>query len=223
MGMVIHDDMWKACKQLPEKQRAGFLYAVCQYGFEGVEPQGSPPWLFGFTLIKDRIDMGAKASEKGRAMARARWDKKNAPAPNGNDASANAQACAAANAQASSTRTDTAQNFSDAEVEVEVEVGVNPLNPPFWLQCLDAFNREFGQTCSWMPEACQHNLERHKDQFTVGQVAQMIAFMKREREGTQYENTLTPNTLFSLDHFEQYMLMAQRGAQKEEDYGIYDR
>lgn len=217
--MVIHDDMWKACQQLPEKQRAGFLYAVCQYGFEGVEPKGSPPWLFGFTLIKDRIDMGAKASEKGRAMARARWDKRNEPAPTDDDATADAQAYAAANAEASTQ--DMPQHY--AEDEVEVELGDNPLNPPFWLQCLDAFNREFGTTATWMPIENQHNLERHENQYTVEQVAQMIRFMRKEREGTQYANTLTPNTLFSRDHFEQYMLMAQKSAQKEDDYGIYDR
>lgn len=219
MGMVIHDDMWKACQQLPEKQRAGFLYAVCQYGFEGVEPQGSPPWLFGFTLIKDRIDMGAKASEKGRAMARARWDKRNAQASSTSNAQADAEAYAAANAQTDTQ--DMPQHYT--EDEVEVELGDNPLIPPFWLQCLEVLNRELGTTYTHMPEPCQHNLERHKEQFTVEQVAQMIAYMSKERRGTRFANTLTPNTLFSLDHFEQYMHMAQESAQKEGEYGIYDR
>lgn len=223
MGMVIHDDMWAACKQLPEKQRGAFLLAICNYGFEGVEPKGSPPWLFGFTLIRDRIRMGNEASEKGRAMANARWAKERAKANAAAQQESDTQADATAYAQASCTDDATAMQQAYAEDEVEVELGDNPLIPPFWLQCLDAFNREFGSTYTWMPEPCQHNLERHKDQFTLEQVAQMLAYMNKTRRGTRFQNTLTPNTLFSLDHFEQYMHMTQENTQKEGEYGIYDR
>ena len=69
MGMVIHDDFWAACQAMPEKQRAPFLYALANYRFTKEEPKGSPPWLPTFIALKQRIDMGDEASERGRKMA----------------------------------------------------------------------------------------------------------------------------------------------------------
>ena len=80
MGMVIHDDFWAATQAMPEKQRAPFLYALAEYRFEKKEPKGSPPWLPTFIALKQRIDMGDEASERGRKMAQARWGKQKAQA-----------------------------------------------------------------------------------------------------------------------------------------------
>lgn len=97
---------------MPEKQRAPFLYAIALYRFEKKEPKGNPPWLPTFIALKQRIDMGDEASERGRKMAQARWGKHDAQAQAKHDAQAYAQADAYAYAQAS--------NNSDAEVEDEV-------------------------------------------------------------------------------------------------------
>ena len=224
MGMVIHDDFWAACQAMPEKQRAPFLYALALYRFEKKEPKGNPPWLPTFIAFKQRIDMGDEASERGRKMAQARWSKQKAQAPAQQDAQAYAQADAYAYAQAS--------NNSDAEVEDEVVVGEPPYSPPvpssledapFWLQCLAAFNDLMGTTYTTMPEKCRHMLERSAATFTVGQVRSMIAFKREEWTGTKYRKGLTPNTLFSPDHFEQYMHQAQAEEKEAGDYAAYDQ
>ncbi len=224
MGMVIHDDFWAACQAMPEKQRAPFLYAIALYRFEKKEPKGNPPWLPTFIALKQRIDMGDEASERGRKMAQARWGKQKAQAPAQQDAQAYAQAGAYAYAQAS--------NNSDAEVEDEVVVGEPPYSPPmpssledapFWLQCLAAFNDLMGTTYTTMPEKCRHMLERSAATFSVAQVRSMIAFKREEWTGTKYRKGLTPNTLFSPDHFEQYMHQAQAEEKEADEYAAYDQ
>lgn len=232
MGMVIHDDFWAACQAMPEKQRAPFLYALALYRFEKKEPKGNPPWLPTFIAFKQRIDMGDEASERGRKMAQARWGKQKAQAPAQQDAQAQAQQDAQAYAQADAYAYAQASNYPDAEVEDEVVVGEPPYSPPmpssledapFWLQCLAAFNDLMGTTYTTMPEKCRHMLERSAATFTVGQVRSMIAFKREEWTGTKYRKGLTPNTLFSPDHFEQYMHQTQAEEKEAGDYAAYDQ
>ncbi|NGM17739.1 hypothetical protein GMI70_07005 [Eggerthellaceae bacterium zg-893] len=224
MPMVIHDDFWAAAKAMPEKQRAAFVYALAAYSFEGVEPAGSPPWLPTFLVIKDRLEMGAKASEKGRRMANARWGKKNAQASGGSDAQAYAAAHAQAHAQASATQ--------DAEKEKEKEKELPPYSPPedhacaeppFWLQCLGALNDALGTAYTTMPEKCRLTLERNEAAYSLGQVRDMVAYKRDGWANTKYRKALTPNTLFGPDHFEQYMHEAKDDAKEAQAYAEYDR
>ena len=232
MGMVIHDDFWASCQAMPEKQRAPFLYALAQYRFEKKEPKGNPPWLPTFIAFRDRLDMADEASERGRKMAQARWGKQKAQASAQQDAQAQAQQDAQAYAQADAYAYAQASNNSDAEVEDEVVVGEPPDSPPmpssledapFWLQCLAAFNDLMGTTYTTMPEKCRHMLERSAATFSVAQVRSMIAFKREEWTGTKYRKGLTPNTLFSPDHFEQYMHQAQAEEKEASDYAAYDQ
>lgn len=94
---------------------------------------------------------------------------------------------------------------------------------PFWLQCLATFNDLMGTTYTTMPEKCRHMLERSAATFSVAQVRSMIAFKREEWTGTKYRKGLTPNTLFSPDHFEQYMHQAQAEEKEEDEYAAYDQ
>ena len=165
-------------------------------------------------------------------MAQARWGKQKAQAPAQQDAQAQAQHDAQAYAQAGAYAYAQASNNSDAEVEDEVVVGEPPYSPPmpssledapFWLQCLAAFNDLMGTTYTTMPEKCRHMLERSAATFSVAQVRSMIAFKREEWTGTKYRKGLTPNTLFSPDHFEQYMHQAQAEEKEADEYAAYDQ
>lgn len=92
MSVVIHDDFWRAAQSMPKRQRPAFVYAICAYAFDGTEPEGSPAWLPTFEVVRDRISMSTRASERGRMMANARWHRV--------DAQAHARACAGDDAQA---------------------------------------------------------------------------------------------------------------------------
>lgn len=238
MGMVIHDDFWAACQAMPEKQRAPFLYALVEYRFAKKEPKGSPAWLPTFIALKQRIDLGDEASERGRRMAAARWGKEaqqesggDAAAPSQGDAQAHAQAhaqaCAAADAQAHAQ----ASKSNDAEVEDEVVVGEPPYSPPmhgigetapFWLRCLKAFNDATGSSYTTMPEKCRRTLERSSGAFSAEEVAAMVSYKRAEWAGTRFSRGLTPNTLFSPDHFEQYMHQSLGDAKGAARYAEYN-
>lgn len=92
---------------------------------------------------------------------------------------------------------------------------------PFWLQCLAALNDLLGTAYTTMPEKCRHMLERSAATFTVAQVRSMVEFKREEWTGTKYRKGLTPNTLFSPDHFEQYMHQAQAEREEAARYAEY--
>lgn len=232
MGMVIHDDFWAACQAMPEKQRAPFLYALALYRFEKKEPKGNPPWLPTFIALRDRIDMADEASERGRKMAQARWGKRKAQADAQQDTQAPAQHDAQAHAQADAYAYAQASELFDAEKELEIGVGVPPYSPPmpgsledapFWLQCLAAFTEVTGHTYTTMPEKCRHMLERSEGSYTVEQVKAMVAYKRDEWAGTKWKGCITPNFLFSPDHFEQCMHQSLEDAKEAGDYAAYDQ
>lgn len=222
MGMVIHEDFWEAAQAMPEKQRAPFLYAIIEYRFTGKEPKGNPAWLPTFLVIKKRLEMGDAASEKGRMMAEARWGKRSEGQASGQpEAQAYAQhvqqhepSICIADAQAS--------DYRNAEVEDELGVGVNPPNPPFAWRCLAELNEALGTSYTSMPPKCARVLERFDGKYTLEEVRAMVEYKRDEWRGTRFANCLTPNTLFSLDHFEQYMNQSRGSAAEKSEYAKYD-
>lgn len=232
MGMTIQDDMWEAAKMLPEKQRAPFVYALVAYGMDGAEPKGAPPWLPVFHVIRDRLRLSAEASERGRSMARARWDKVREQ-----DAAASGK-----HMQQHVHGHDAGDvHGHDAEYESEIEGRNPPVVPPyaeadldaapdgsFPLQCLAALAEVSGQTWTTMPAKCRRELERAEGRFTAEQVREMIEFKRDEwrakdaRDHTTFSRNMTPNTLFSPDHFEQYMGQSTANREEAGRYADYD-
>lgn len=201
MGVIIHDDFWAAAQSMPEKQRAGFIYAICAYSFDGSEPKGNPAWLPTFIVVKDRLDMGAKASERGRAMANARWGKKH-----------DAQTYAQAYAQASES--------SDAEVEVEVEVEKDHINRAEIREIVGILNEEIGKAYKpTTPKTASLIRARLKEGFTVEDFRRVIETKAQEWRGGEMEKYLRPETLFGTK-FESYLNQGKRYERK--DYAVYD-
>ena len=60
-------------------------------------------------------------------------------------------------------------------------------------------SRRFGTTSTPMPVSSMLGT------FTVDDVRQMVAFKRRQWEGTQYQAHLNPNTLLSPYHLEAYI------------------
>lgn len=85
-----------------------------------------------------------------------------------------------------------------------------------------ALNEELGTMFTVMPEKCRHMLERSEGAATVEEVRLMVRHKRDELRGGPYRNCLTPNTLFSPDHFEQYMAQWRSWAEEEARYAEYD-
>lgn len=79
-----------------------------------------------------------------------------------------------------------------------------------------------------MPSRCRRELERAEGRFGADQVRGMIEFKRDEwraedaRRGTTLSRNLTPNTLFSPDHFEQYMGQFAAHRKEADRYAAYD-
>lgn len=226
MGMVIHDDFWEAAKAMPKAQRAQFVYAVVAYGMEGEEPEGSPPWLPTFLVVRGRIEMGGRASERGRSMARARWGKRtgmrlddgasaqecrdagqtpDAGARNDarEDAQAYARAYAQAHAQACAQACADASDVTDAEVEDEDEI--TPLKPPY-ARIVGRLNERAGTSFRASSRRTREKIDaRFAEGFTAEDFERVIDTKAAEWRGDpKMAAYLRPETLFG-PKFEGYL------------------
>ncbi len=223
MGMVIHDDFWAAAQAMPQKQRAGFIYAIAEYRFEDREPEGSPAWLPTFLAIKGRLDMGDERSERARKAADARWKGRKAaeavPKADADgmrqDADAHADACAQAHADAYADASDN----EDTEVEDEVEYKKTPVVP--YSDIVRHLNERTGSAyrasskrtrqlihARWQEGYRQEDFERVIDTMAAewGSDPKMSAYLR-------------PETLFSASKFEGYLNRRPRSG--EVRYGDY--
>lgn len=201
MGMIIHDDYYEAAMQLPSKQRAEFMLAVIRYGFEGIEPTGTPAWLPVFTVIKKRICLSVERSKAGSKGGTKRKQNK--------------------------SKTQAKENVASdlptrVEVEGEVEVEIPPEDSPYALLCLDALNHVLGTTYSTLPPSSARTLARFEGVYTPEEVHTMVEYKRDEWRDTRFKRNLTPNTLFSPEHFEQYMHQSKQHAKEAKEYDIYD-
>ena len=94
--------------------------------------------------------------------------------------------------------------------------------PTYPLQCLAIFNEVMGTAYGSMPAQCGRTLQRFGDKYSLDDVRAMVVFKRDEWQGTRFANCLTPNTLFSPDHFEQYMNQSRSSAVEKRQYEQYD-
>lgn len=227
MGVVIHDDYWEAAQAMPDKQRRAFLFAIIEYGFTKNEPKGNPPWMPTFIAIRKRIELGEEKSDRMRKVAKARWSKAKANAQGNADASpardaqadANAYAHAYACADQHACETHNAEYEDEYEDEDEYE-GESP--PQYPWRCLDALNRALGTSYASMPSQCTHTLERFEEKYDISEVEAMIAYKRDEWRGTKFSKALTPNTLFSPEHFEQYIHQSKQSETEASEFDEFD-
>lgn len=231
MAMIIQDDFWEAAQALPKKQRAPFLYAVAAYGFDGSLPEGNPPWLPVFIVIRKRIDMSNEASEKARKRARRRWDKKPRDAAHGDGSDApadarhggrsDAQAGAAHDAQADAQHMQsTCQAHAAAsetfDAESESESKYYPLTPSAKIVC--RLNERAGTSFSETSKQAERLVaDRLSEGFTEEDLAAVVDVKCAQWRGDpKMAGFLRPKTLFG-PNFESYLQEAraqrkQRGA-----------
>lgn len=204
-------------KMRSKKARQEFYCAIIEFYYKGVKPQFSTEAAeVGFEGI--RYSLEQSRSQSGRAKnPRGGCQPEPSPKP--------------AEAHPDDSRTLTKE-------EVKEDTGIPPCSPPcdfdappardFPSLCLAALAEVSGQAYTTMPGKCRRELERAEGRFDAAQVRGMIGFKRDEwraedaAKGTRLSRNLTPNTLFSPDHFEQYM--GQFLAEREEAgrYADYD-
>lgn len=82
--------------------------------------------------------------------------------------------------------------------------------------CLKVFNEVFGTAFTHMPTKNAEFLSTLEG-VTEEDVRKMVLFKKSQWENTKYAVNMTPNTLFSPDHFEQYIHQAKTAKEEVQD------
>lgn len=76
MPVTIQDDMLEAAEMLGEDESTRYIAAIVRYGIAGIIPNREEPWYPLFVLVRERLEMSAKAMNHGRELAKQRWSKK---------------------------------------------------------------------------------------------------------------------------------------------------
>lgn len=183
MNFLDHFYEGIASKMKSKKSRHEFLIAILEYYYEGIEPEFKNEVAdVGFQGIRYSLDKARAGRLGGQAKPQANTE---------------------ANIEAESEE--------EANLVIGIGKGIEE-NPPnggqksnFPLQCLNAFNLEFGTTYCELPGEIEHYLERMSATYSLDEVIAMLRFKHGEWGGGKFQNCLTPHTLFSRKHFEQYL------------------
>lgn len=76
----------------------------------------------------------------------------------------------------------------------------------FPVECLGVLNDVLGTAYATLPSAAERTLLRFSETYSLDDVRRMVEFKRDQWRGdARMKHNLTPNTLFSPDHFEQYI------------------
>lgn len=96
---------------------------------------------------------------------------------------------------------------------------------PYAYRCLDVFNRVTGQSWTELKPEIARWLSRFEGVFSVDEVAVMIEFKRRQwKDNPKMKRYIRPKTLFSSDHFEEYIRESKEEAESnaEHQFDEYD-
>lgn len=196
--------------------RSTLALAIIEYGTHGTEPELQWPLSTIFEAVRDDIDNSVKARNENRGgRPRKKNDRKTDEKERGFEEPETG---------VSETGNGGFENgnggFDDSE---KGETHTKPSHtkpsqdkPPYPLACLAALNEELGTAYGQLPPKAALHLEAMEGRYQVDEVRAMVAYKRDEWRGTRFAKSLTPNTLFSAEHFEQYMHQAKDDARRKE-------
>lgn len=79
------------------------------------------------------------------------------------------------------------------------------IEPPFAVKCLKVFNDATGWDMPSMPAKASECLNLRADRYSLEDVGGMVRMKREQWSGTKIERNLKPSTLFSPEHFDEYM------------------
>lgn len=204
--------------ELSHEEKKDLALAILEYGAAGIEPEFDNRYLrVAFAGLRDAIDNSVDQSNKNKGGRPKKGQEKTQEEDEKN--------------VGKTGRKQVLENpktgvFDSENPNLSSPLLTSPnLSSPensFAVQCLNAFNEVKGTTYLTMPPECTRTLSRFDGTYSVEQVKAMVAYKVKEWSGTKYKTSLTPNTLFSPQHFEQYMHQSFDDAKEAVDYAKYD-
>ena len=226
--MQIFDSYIDAGQQLPQRDKERFYTALIEFIAYGFEPNLDGAAAAVFTAIKPSLVISKKRAEAGRRGGNANAknngssnfaSKQNESKSEASDEASEQLACEFAH---TITNTITSKGVGGAgEGEPNPFTEAEEADAGFAWQCLAELNAALGLSYSTMPAKCSRTLSRFEGKYDLSSIRRMVEFKRDEWAGTQYARHLTPNTLFSPDHFEQYMEQSSKEAGKNARFDKY--
>lgn len=101
--------------------------------------------------------------------------------------------------------TDKTINEEVNQEDIWESVENNVFRIKFSVQCLKVYNDTLKRDLYSMPSKAAECLNLREGRYTLEEIAGMIKMKRDEWQGTKMESFLKPSTLFSPDHFDEYM------------------
>ena len=194
MVMYFQDDFWEAVSKLKSKEdQDAAIVALVRYHFDRSEPT-NPIADAILTVCKDRIELSQKRSKAG-ATKKSKANQNKIKTESKSD-----QSGSIASLSLSHSNSYKVVN-SDCKIFDEVE---NQEIPFVW-ECVKVFNDVLKRDISNVPPMIVDCLNSRADLYTLDEIAGMIKMKRDEWQGTKMESNLKPTTLFSANHFDEYM------------------
>lgn len=204
--------------ELSRDEQKELSLAILEFGAAGIEPEfDSKDLRIAFAGVRDAITNSVQQSNKNKGGRPKNTKKKTQEIDEENLAHEEEKQAF----QNSKTGVFDCENPNLSSPNLSYPILSSPENS-FAFQCLNAFNEIKGTTYITMPPECTRTLNRFDGTYSVEQVKAMVSYKVKEWAGTKYKNSLTPNTLFSPQHFEQYMHQSLDDAKEAADYAKYD-
>ena len=232
MPVTIQDDMLVAAEMLPGDQGARLIMALVSYGIDGDEPDPSEAWYPLFVVCRARVEMSARASERGRRMADAKRARRSAAQA---DTQVHTQADTQVHTQADTqVHTHVANLVEESRGEERREKDSRPApgGRDAGRRDGEAVRRVIGRLNerahrSFRPDAPKSASivgARLRDGYTERQLMHVVDVKCEEWLGTEHEAYLRPETLFAPSHIESYvnqpMRARGRASPRPGEYGI---
>ncbi|WP_282742219.1 conserved phage C-terminal domain-containing protein [Olsenella uli] len=236
MPVTIQDDMLAAAEMLPGDQGARLIMALVSYGIDGDEPDPSEAWYPLFVVCRARVEMSARASERGRRMADAKRARRSAAQAGTQvhtqeDTQVHTQEDTQVHTQAD-TQVANLVEESRGEERREKDSRPAPGGRDAGRRDGEAVRRVIGRLNerahrSFRPDAPKSASivgARLRDGYTERQLMHVVDVKCEEWLGTEHEAYLRPETLFAPSHIESYvnqpMRARERASPRPGEYGI---
>ena len=216
-----------------DDEKGMFLLKIMRYAFYGIEPEIERHEGQTWELLKTSIDAMLKDAENGSRGGRPKKDKGDSKQSDKGHQESPAKTPIKTHSETPSKTPNENPSqkgsFIELELEREYELELEPerereIYAPenaqsFPLQCLEVFNEIMGTAYGGLPSDATRTLNANSERYTVDDVRDMVRFKRGEWYGTEFQSNLTPKTLFSRDHFEQYIHQSKMPKPKPKDAG----
>lgn len=194
MVMYFQDDFWEAVSKLKSKEdQDAAIVALVRYHFDRSEPT-NPIADAILTVCKDRIELSQKRSKAGAT-------KKSKANQNGIKTESKSDQ----NGSIASLSLSYSNSYKVVNSDCKIFDEVENQETPFVWECVKVFNDVLKRDISNVPPMIVDCLNSRADLYTLEEIAGMIKMKRDEWQGTKMESNLKPTTLFSANHFDEYM------------------